>query len=231
MKRVLDEIKILRNKVSAFKGVDEIIQLTQDVKSELIEIKRVEANIEKHSNKAETIFAEVQKRFIDVDKIEDSIRANAKQISDIGKTVDSTKIKAEGAAPKKTTDELISKFNTLKTQLSDVIIVLNRRFTEIEANNRREISDFEDLVRKKAALMPSVQPPEAAAGKNAADANGQFAAAQQAPGAMGSLTASGESAHPSGSKPKNEEDEILMAAKYLDSIKKQIKKKQKKHGK
>ena len=149
LKRVLDELKTMRSQVSAFRGVEELVKMNNDVKGEIIDIKKVEANIEKHADKVETIFGEVQKRFIDIGKIDDSIAANAKQIADLAKNLDAVKIKAESAAPKKSVDELQAKFSEIKVQLNDVITVLNRRFSELESNNRKELEQFEGVLERK----------------------------------------------------------------------------------
>ncbi|PIU29961.1 hypothetical protein COT07_03230 [Candidatus Woesearchaeota archaeon CG07_land_8_20_14_0_80_44_23] len=149
MKKVLDELKTMRTQIASFRGVEEIVKMNNEVKSEIVEIKKVEVNIEKHSDKVETIFAEVQKRFIDIGKIDDSIAANSKQITDLSKNLDYARVKAESAAPKKSVDELQAKFNELKGQLNDVITVLNRRFTELENNNKRAFEAFENILERK----------------------------------------------------------------------------------
>jgi chromosome segregation ATPase len=89
---VLDELKTMRSQVSAFRGVEEIVKLNNEIKGEIIDIKKVEAKIERHADKVETIFAEVQKRFIDIGKIDDSIAANSKQISELSKNLESARV-------------------------------------------------------------------------------------------------------------------------------------------
>ncbi|MCX6711096.1 MAG: hypothetical protein NTZ02_03330, partial [Candidatus Woesearchaeota archaeon] len=79
----------------------------------------------------------------------DSIAANSKQITDLSKNLDYARVKAESAAPKKSVDELQAKFNELKGQLNDVITVLNRRFTELEGNNKRAFEAFENTLERK----------------------------------------------------------------------------------
>ncbi|MEM3370848.1 MAG: hypothetical protein QXW00_03880 [Candidatus Woesearchaeota archaeon] len=152
MKRVLDELKEMRTKIASFRGIEELINLNNEVKSEIIEIKKVEANIQKHADKVETIFAEVQKRFVDFTKIDDRIASNTKQIAELSKNLDGVKATASAAATKKSVDELTSKFLEMKDQLSELVSTINKRLSLVEKNNSAAFEAFEKAIMHKFKL-------------------------------------------------------------------------------
>jgi|GEM_PF-921826 len=149
MKRVLDELKDLRNQIAAFRGIEETMKMNQEVKQEIVNIKKVESNIERHADKVETIFSEVQKRFVELERIDDALKANERANQENMKSIDAVKVKADSAAQKKNVDELQSKFSQLKKEIADVIAVLNRKFTELERHNQKQIELFEQVLEKK----------------------------------------------------------------------------------
>lgn len=63
MNRIMEELKEMRRKLDFFRGIEEIIKLSEEVKKELIEIKKVEASININTDKVQTIYAELRKKF------------------------------------------------------------------------------------------------------------------------------------------------------------------------
>jgi len=152
MKRVLEELKEMRTRINSFRGVEETIKLNNEVKAEIIEIKKVEANIQKHADKVETIFAEVQKRFVDFTKIDDRISNNSKQITELSKNLEAVKATANSAATKKSVDELTSKLLEMKNQLSELVATINRRLSMVEKNKAAAFEAFERAISYKFKL-------------------------------------------------------------------------------
>ena len=82
MERITDELKALRRKLDFFKGVEEIITLTEEVKKELIEIKKVESSIHIKADKMETFYTELRKKYTQAEAFQDSfeeLKAKAEQ--------------------------------------------------------------------------------------------------------------------------------------------------------
>ena len=63
MGHIADEIKNLKAETAAFRGTEAVIQLNEEVKGELANIKRVELGVEKHADKVEELYVNMQKRF------------------------------------------------------------------------------------------------------------------------------------------------------------------------
>jgi len=65
MDRIMEELKEVKRKVEFFRGVEEIVKLSEEVKKELIEIKKVESRVSINTDKVETIYSEMRKKFQD----------------------------------------------------------------------------------------------------------------------------------------------------------------------
>jgi len=67
MGRVMEELKEAKRKIEFFRGVEEIVKLSEEVKKELIEIKKIESKININADKVETIYSEMRKKYKDIE--------------------------------------------------------------------------------------------------------------------------------------------------------------------
>ncbi|MBN1502347.1 hypothetical protein JW930_02285 [Candidatus Woesearchaeota archaeon] len=138
MKSILDQLKELRHQITVFRGLDEVIKLNEEVKKELFNIKKVQATVERHSDKIEGIFVESQKRFQEFEKISDRIKETEKQLKTVSQQSDQNKVKIPSLATKKEVENLITKLNDFEKHVGNVIDLLTRRANELpkEVNER-----------------------------------------------------------------------------------------------
>ena len=71
---LLDELKETKRKVDFFRGIEEIVKLSEEVKKELIEIKKIESRISINTDKVETIYAEIRDKFRDIDSFKSDLQ-------------------------------------------------------------------------------------------------------------------------------------------------------------
>ncbi len=109
MARVMDELKETRKKLEFLGGIDEIIKLSEEVKKELIEIKKVEGRITMNADKVETLYAEIRKKFQDIDIFKDEMQEIKVSANQNSKDVDFLKSKVSGLAEKSEVEALVSK--------------------------------------------------------------------------------------------------------------------------
>ncbi len=129
---VVGELKDMRNRLSTFKGIEEVVKLNEDVKKELAEIRTIKIAIEKHADKVETIFGEVQKTFADYTRLSSTVKdfdSTAKQIS---AEVESMKVKVATFAIKKDMDNLNSKFSEFENKVGNLMALLSKKFDNME---------------------------------------------------------------------------------------------------
>lgn len=109
MSRVMDELKEVRRKVAFFKGVDEIVKLGEEVKRELIEIKKVEATVRIHADKVDTMYGEIKKRYRSIDEFHDVLEDHGISIEQATKDIAFLKTRALELATKDEVDKLVDK--------------------------------------------------------------------------------------------------------------------------
>jgi len=138
----ISELKDMRNKMRTFTGMEQVVKLNEDVKGELIEIRKMGAIVERHGDKVETIFSEMQKRFSDFEKFSGNLKDLDKEVKQIASDLDSTKARVSGFAGKKEVEDLIAKFNNFEKHVSGVMTLANRKFETLE-------KDFSDKFNEK----------------------------------------------------------------------------------
>jgi len=160
MKSIMDQVKEMRQQLNSFRGIEEMVKLSDEVKKELMNIKKVEATVERHSDKIEGIFIESQKKFQEFEVLTDKIKELQKQISPVLQQVDQNKVKLTTLAPKKDVETLIKKLNDFEKHVSNIIDLLTKRSNELpkEVDERfkkleKSMNDAFEKHLKKAETM------------------------------------------------------------------------------
>ena len=141
MKNSINELKQMRSKMQMFTGIEQVVKLNDEVKTELMEIKKVAATITRHADKVETIFSEMQKRFSDFEKFIDNLNDLDKSSKDTISELDSLKAKAGGFADKKEVENIIIKFNNFEKHVSGIVTLVSRKFENFEKETKENLDE------------------------------------------------------------------------------------------
>ena len=144
------ELKEIRTRIGAFKGIEEAMKLGEEVKKGWIENKKIDANISKHASKVETIYSEMWKQFNELQKISGVVSDLDKSIKQISSEVDSIKVKMTGFSSKKEFESLIVKFETFEKHVDSVISALNSNILEFEQDFNK---NFDEKTAKATKLI------------------------------------------------------------------------------
>ena len=120
MNRLMDELGEIRKKIAFFRGIEEIVKLSEEVKKELIEIKKVESKVNIKVDRADTIYSEMKGKFQDVDSLSSSMREMKVSMEQNSKDVNFLKDKMGDLAEKSDLDKLISKVQRYVEALKDL---------------------------------------------------------------------------------------------------------------
>lgn len=127
MNNIMNEMKEMRNKMTLFKGAEQVTKMNDDMMKEINDMRKLKAIIEKHSDKVETIFMEVQKNFSDFNKIKGIVDEVQKSVKPVGTEIDALKVKAAESASKKEVSDLLGKFQEFEKHMSKVVELLDKR--------------------------------------------------------------------------------------------------------
>ena len=120
MSRVMEELKEMRKKIAFFRGVEEIVKLSEDVKKELIEIKKVESKININTDKVDTIYSEMRTKFRDVDSFDSSLKETRVTTEQHSKDLEFIKDKLGEFAEKSDIEKVMDKVQKYVDALKDL---------------------------------------------------------------------------------------------------------------
>jgi hypothetical protein len=149
MKDIMREMKEMRSQMSLYKGVDQVVKMNNEIKQELMDIKKTEGLIGKHADRVETIFVEVEKKFYDFEKFNEAVKELDRAFKKIGSDFDKMRVNVDEKADKKEFVKMVSKFTDFEKHTSNIMKLLDQksRNTVIELNNT--FADLKKQLEKK----------------------------------------------------------------------------------
>lgn len=132
LKNTINELKALRDKMSVFSGMEQVIKMNEEVKNELMGIRKVQTTVERHADKVDTIFSEVQKKTKDFVRFNDTVQDLDKSFKQVSSEFDSIKVKITDFATKKEVENLIAKFDDFEKYVGSIVTLLNNKFEKLD---------------------------------------------------------------------------------------------------
>jgi len=118
--QVMEELKDMRRKMSFFRGIEEIIKLSEEIKKELIGIKKIEGTINIQTDKVQTIYSDMRKKIQDLDTFNSQLQESKASIDQNSKDIDYLKTKALNFAEKEELDALLDKVQKYTEALKEI---------------------------------------------------------------------------------------------------------------
>ncbi len=140
MHDIMKEMKEMRQRMDFFKGVEQVAKMNEEIKQDLIQIKKIEGIIDRHSNKIETIFLEVEKKFTEFDKYGDVAKDLQKVMGKLQEDVDKLRVKIEDKADKKELLNLITRFGEFEKHTTNIMNLLDERSKSLTDDTRNRFS-------------------------------------------------------------------------------------------
>lgn len=158
MKDVMLEMKKIRNKMDLYKGVEQVMQLNDEIKQELATIKKVEATIERHSDKVETIFVEVEKKFKDFEQFNSVVKDLDKSFKRLASDFEKVRAKVETKLDRKEFIDLLNRFNEFEQHTTNLMKLLDERNKtvrgDLEAQFKRLVQEYQ---KRLDGMRPSMK--------------------------------------------------------------------------
>lgn len=145
MKTLMAEVKDLRNKMAFFRGIDQVVKLNDDIKKELSQIEKTKAVIERHADKSETIFSEMQNRFSDLDKFSSQIKELVQNVKQLNDAADTLKVQMAKKADKQELEKLIKKFDEFELHVGNVIDLMGRKAKDFNEEFKVDVAKFQQM--------------------------------------------------------------------------------------
>jgi hypothetical protein len=149
MKDLMEELKKMRTQMNFYKGIEQVAKLNEEVKAEILEIKKVEATIERHADKGETIFLDMEKKFAEYEKFQSKVTDLDGTFHAIQNDFDKIKLGISTKADKKEIITLVDKFSEFEKHTSGVLKLLDERNKQGKQDIKDAIDKMKLVVAKK----------------------------------------------------------------------------------
>jgi hypothetical protein len=149
MRDIMREMKEIRGQMNFYKGVDQVVKMNNEIKQELIDIKKTEGIIGKHADRVETIFVEVEKKFYDFEKFNEAVKELDRAFKKIGSDFDKMRVNVDEKADKKEFVKMVDKFTDFEKHTSNILKLLDQksRTTIVDLNSL--FTDLKKQLEKK----------------------------------------------------------------------------------
>lgn len=158
MHDLLDQLKEIRHKMDVYKGTEQIIKLHEEIKSELANIKKVEGTVERHANRVETIFLDVEKKFSEFDQFNSSVKELTRGFSKIQADFEKIRVKVDTKSDKKEFVDLLNKFNDFEKHTGNIIKLLDERSKHAKDDLKNAFNQIKIQLEKKFDVKINVEP-------------------------------------------------------------------------
>ena len=153
MQDLMEELKKMRAQMNFYKGIEQVAKLNEEVKQEIMDIKKVEASIQRHADKAESIFIDLEKKYAEFDKFIHSVEDMEKTFHAIQEDFDKMKLQLSNKAEKKEFGSLMDKFSEFERHTGSILRLLDERSKHMKLEIKEMMHKVSEQMKKKHGII------------------------------------------------------------------------------
>jgi len=120
MSRLMEEIKEAKRKIDFFRGVEEVVKMSEETKKDLLETKKIQSKIALNTDKVDSIYSEMNKKFQKIDVFDSTLQELKAKSEQNDSDIQFLKDKVTGLATKEELDKLVKKMQKYVDALGDL---------------------------------------------------------------------------------------------------------------
>ncbi|MBW2968226.1 hypothetical protein KY362_07105 [Candidatus Woesearchaeota archaeon] len=133
IQNIMDQLKSMRNQMKVFKGIEEVLKMNEQVKTEVMNMKKLTAKVEQHSDRVENVFVESQKTFKEFNDLLGQVSVIKSQVKEIGEKVDKQEVKTAKFIEKKEFEKRMDDIAKLSKRMKDIADRAENNLKTVEA--------------------------------------------------------------------------------------------------
>ncbi|HEY9705268.1 MAG TPA: hypothetical protein V6C58_22710, partial [Allocoleopsis sp.] len=141
-----------------YKGVDQVVKMNNEIKQELIDIKKTEGLVGKHADRVETIFVEVEKKFYDFEKFNEAVKELDRTFKKMSTDFDKMRVGVDEKADKKEFVKMVDKFTDFEKHTTNILKLLDQKSKNTISELNTSFSDLKKQLEKKYDKKLEVKP-------------------------------------------------------------------------
>lgn len=145
---IREELKEIKSSISAFKGTEAVIKLSNEVRRDLKDMKKIQAVVSRDSEKVEDIFVQVQKRYSRFLELSDEFRSLEKRFDDVMKKANHFMVESRDLAKKEDIHRL---WDDMESRLQSAE-ELNKEFERDRREFDREMREIRSIIPRMERL-------------------------------------------------------------------------------
>ncbi len=146
---LMNELKDIRRSIELFRGIEQIIKMSKDVKADIDMIKRIQEKTERDADRVEGIFADVESKFEKFADLNNRVKDIQSAIE--GLTKDFVELKAK--MPSFVT---VDKVDELKESTHDLVSIAMEKLNELESTVADIKSEISGVPAPSMPAMPAM---------------------------------------------------------------------------
>ena len=120
IQNIMEQLKNMRNQMKVFKGIEEVLKLNEEVKTEVLNMKKLTALVERHADRVENVFVESQKTFKEFNELIGKMSAVQSQLKETGEKVDKIEVKLAKFIEKKEFEKRLNEIEKLGKRMKAI---------------------------------------------------------------------------------------------------------------
>ncbi|HII71545.1 TPA: hypothetical protein HA265_02210 [Candidatus Woesearchaeota archaeon] len=133
IQNIMEQLKTMRNQMKVFKGIEEVIKLSEGVKTEVMNMKKLTAQVEQHSDRVENVFVESQKTFKEFNELLGQVSVLKSQLKDIGEKADKLEVKQAKFLETKAFEKRMNDVEKISKRMKDIADQADKRLKELNS--------------------------------------------------------------------------------------------------
>jgi len=139
MNQLFEQIKGMRSTITAFRGMEQVVKVTEEIKGDIATLKKMEANVERHSDKVESIFMEFQKEFSEFNQLTGMYKALDSSMKKLIGNMDTLNMQVREKAMKKDVENLTNRIKKFEEHISNILNLITKKSKDMELQVREEL--------------------------------------------------------------------------------------------
>ncbi len=132
IQNIMEQLKNMRNQMKVFKGIEEVLKINEEIKTEGMNIKKLTAIVERHSDRVENVYVESQKTFKDFNDLIAQMQLVKGQLKEANEKIGKFEVKSAKFVDKKEFEKRTSDLEKLGKRMKDIADASEKRLKNLD---------------------------------------------------------------------------------------------------
>jgi chromosome segregation ATPase len=156
--KIINDLKEMRETVARFKGVESLVKMESDIKSEIDTIREIERNVEVHSGKVEDMFINLQRKLKEFEYLDKKVEEIANGFNVLMENFERLNVELSGTVKMEDIKKLRGNVNRKLREMKALALSFSREKKKLEGivnKSEKNLSRMEERIKRKIRVIKS----------------------------------------------------------------------------